>query len=101
MTGQDTVGNITEPWRSWLGDWLDDFDPEFPIIFYETDGLDTSEEFDAFPHLAIRDDAPKTISGAECALIWPVDVEGWADIRTLGWQGVLLLLKAGKRTEED
>lgn len=97
----DTVGSIAEPWKSWLGEWRDNLDHDLPVIFYEDDGLDAPDEFEPGPHLAIRSDSTETIPGAEHALIWPVDVEGWADIRKLGWRGVLPLLDAGKRMEDD
>src|ERR1700712_1566904 len=101
MTALDTVTTIAEPWRSWLGEGCVDFDPDLPIVFYEDDGTEEDDEVDLFPPLAIRDDAQKTIAGASSALVWPVDVPGWADIRTLGWRGILPLLEAGVRTREE
>jgi hypothetical protein len=102
-----TLATLPEKWRSWLGEWAEDFDPNLPVVHYETDGEDVFPEvFEDGPHLAIREDAFETVPGTgealgpDKALVWPVDVEGWADIRKLGWRGVLPLLKAGKRLED-
>jgi len=102
-----TLATLSEKWKSWLGEWAEDFDSGLRVVHYETDGEDVFPEiFEEGPHLAIREDASETIPevegliGPDKALTWPVDVEGWADIRKLGWIGIARLLQAGKRVED-
>ncbi len=102
MVDKETVGDLSPEWQEALASWTEEFTMRMPVVFYEYDGNpDTKEEFLPYPHLAIRQDAEDTIPNADTALVWPVDIEGWADIREIGFAGVLPLLKAGKRTEEN
>lgn len=97
----ETLGSLSEEWRTALASWIEGFGESFPVIFYESDGTDSPDEFEPGKHLAVRVDAQTTIAGATETLMWPVDVEGWENIREVEFKGVLPLLKAGKRMKEN
>jgi hypothetical protein len=97
----ETLGMQSDEWKKSLATWIEEFGEDFPVVFYEFDGNpDKPEEFFDYPHLAVRIDAETTIPGAETGLVWPVDVDGWTDIRPIGFVGILPLLTAGNRTED-
>jgi hypothetical protein len=91
----ETVATIQEPWRSWLGSWRDELDPDLPVVFYADDGTDSPDEWADGPHLAVCTD--HEVDGERRGLVWPVDVEGWADAKAIGWAGVLQLITKGER----
>jgi hypothetical protein len=94
-----TLRDLAPVWRTWLGAWCDRFDEELPVVFYADDGTDAPDEWADGPHLAIAcdwRDVPDSGPGprAPRALVWPVGVEGWEDLKTIGWSGVAERLPA-------
>ena len=90
------VRDLSDAWRTWLGDWLHEFDPDLSVWIYEDDGTDAPDEWADEPHLAIREDVP--LRDGVRAMVWPVHVAGWADPAEIGWQGVADLAAQDRRT---
>lgn len=91
----ETLGEIGEPWRSWLGAWRDELDPGLPVVFYQDDGTDSPDAWADGPHVAVCVDAE--IDGVKRGAVWPVRVDGWADPTAIGWAGVFDLIRQGRR----
>lgn len=79
-----------EPWAAELGE-------DMRIAYYDHDGKDTPDQWADGPHLALQLAGFLTARNNGKPLAWPVDYEGWANPRDIGWYGVLDLLNAGKR----
>lgn len=75
-------------WRAWLGEWADRFDDDLPVAFYADDGTEAPDEWAEGSHLAVTCDWQDTANSGPRALVWPVGVEGWADLKAIGWPGV-------------
>lgn len=91
------VRDLPDAWTQWLGRWTDEVPDDFPVVFYEDDGTDLPDEWENYPHLAIREDVQLPGENAPRALVWLVGVDGWADPREIGWQGVAELIAFGCR----
>lgn len=89
------IHELSPEWKTWLGTWAEDLDSDLDVVFYEWDGTDLPDAWEGHPHLAIREDV--RLSGDEIAMVWPVHLDGWADITQIGWQGVAELLAQGRR----
>jgi len=83
-----TLRDLDPVWRAWLGEWADRFDPGLPVVFYADDGTDSPDVWADGPHLAISCDWRDDPASEPRSLVWPVGVEGWTDLKDIGWAGV-------------
>lgn len=84
---------LTPEWREHLSEWVAVVGPDLPIQFYKHDGTDSPDVWADGPHLAVSVDVHPGRT-----TVWPVDVDGWANPRDIGWQGVIALIACNART---
>jgi hypothetical protein len=89
--------DLSADWKKHLKTFADELGDDVEVVFYSDDGTDGPDVWEDGPHLAVDLD-PKLIARNDDANpVWPVDFEGWASAREIGWEGILRLLSEGLR----